>query len=159
MLGERQNWRLCRWIFFPFLSPYRYPRAKVLLIFCCSVIKSCPTLCHPMDSSMPGFPVPHRLQEFVQVHIHGIDDAVQPSHPLLILGWPKSLFRFFCKTLWRKLNGLFDQPNIFVRKTETDGEPSCMVTEEGLKQRLSWHFCSLRALLAVGCPGTLQWRD
>ena len=24
---------------------------------CCSVIQSCPTLCNPMDSSMPGFPV------------------------------------------------------------------------------------------------------
>ena len=25
---------------------------------CCSVAKSCPTLCNPMDCSMPGFPVP-----------------------------------------------------------------------------------------------------
>ena len=25
---------------------------------CCSVAKSCPTLCSPMDCSMPGFPVP-----------------------------------------------------------------------------------------------------
>ena len=25
---------------------------------CCSVAKSCPTLCYPMDSSTPGLPVP-----------------------------------------------------------------------------------------------------
>ena len=30
-------------------------------ISCCSVTKSCPTLCDPMDCSMPGFPVLHYL--------------------------------------------------------------------------------------------------
>ena len=29
---------------------------------------------------MPGLPVPHRLLEFAQVHVHCIGDAVQPSH-------------------------------------------------------------------------------
>ena len=33
-----------------------------------------------MDSSMPGLPVPHRFPEFAQVHIHGISDAILPSH-------------------------------------------------------------------------------
>ena len=28
---------------------------------CCSVAESCPTLCNPMDSSTPGFPVLHTL--------------------------------------------------------------------------------------------------
>ena len=37
---------------------------------CCSVAKSCLTLCDPMDCSMPGFPVLHYLPEFAQVHIH-----------------------------------------------------------------------------------------
>ena len=32
---------------------------------------------------MPGLPVPHHLPEFVQVHVHCIGDAVQPSHPLM----------------------------------------------------------------------------
>ena len=49
---------------------------------CCSVAKSCLTLCDPMDCSMPGFPVPHHLPEFVQVHVHCIGDAAQPSYPL-----------------------------------------------------------------------------
>jgi len=39
-------------------------------------------LCNPMDSSMPGLPVPHYLPEFAQVHVHCTDDAIQPSHPL-----------------------------------------------------------------------------
>ena len=35
-----------------------------------SVTQSCPTLCDPMDCSMPGFPVHHQLPELAQIHIH-----------------------------------------------------------------------------------------
>ena len=41
------------------------------------------SLCDPMDYSTPGLSVPHHLLEFVQVHVHWISDATQPSHPLL----------------------------------------------------------------------------
>ena len=44
---------------------------------------SCPTLCNPMDCSMPGFPALHQLSEFAQTHVHQVSDAIQPSHPLL----------------------------------------------------------------------------
>ena len=47
-----------------------------------SVAQSCPTLCDPMDHSMPGFPVHHQLPEFTLIHAHWIGDAIQPSHPL-----------------------------------------------------------------------------
>ena len=47
---------------------------------CCPVTKLCPTLHDPMDCSTPGFPVPHHLPEFAQVHVHWISDAIQPSH-------------------------------------------------------------------------------
>ena len=49
----------------------------------CSVAQSCPTLCHPMDCSTPGLPVPHPLPKFAQVPVHCIGDAFQPSHPLM----------------------------------------------------------------------------
>ena len=39
-------------------------------------------LCNPMDCSTPGFSVSHNLWKFVQVHVHWIGDAIQPSHPL-----------------------------------------------------------------------------
>ena len=35
-----------------------------------------------MDCSTPGLPVPYHLPEFAQVHVHCIDDAIQPPHPL-----------------------------------------------------------------------------
>ena len=47
-----------------------------------SVAQSCPTLCNPMDCSMPGLPVHHQLLEFTQTHAHWVGDAIQPSHPL-----------------------------------------------------------------------------
>ena len=50
--------------------------------FCCSVIKSCLTLCYPMDCSTPGFPLLYYLPEFAQTHVHWVSDAIQPSHPL-----------------------------------------------------------------------------
>ena len=47
-----------------------------------SVTQSCPTLCDPMNRSMPGLPVHHLLLEFTQTQVHRIGDAIQPSHPL-----------------------------------------------------------------------------
>ena len=47
----------------------------------CSVPQSCPTLCDPMDCSMPGFSVHHQLPEIAQTHVHWVGDAIQ-SHPL-----------------------------------------------------------------------------
>ena len=48
-----------------------------------SVAQLCPTLCDPMDYSMPGFPVHHQLLEVAQTVVHRVSDAIHPSHPLL----------------------------------------------------------------------------
>ena len=50
-----------------------------------SVAHLCPTLCNPMDYSMPGLPVYHQLLEFTQTHV---SDAIQPSHSLSSLSLP-----------------------------------------------------------------------
>ena len=47
-----------------------------------SVAQLCPTLCDPMDCSLPGFPVHHQLPELAQTHVHWVTDAIQPSYPL-----------------------------------------------------------------------------
>ena len=47
-----------------------------------SVAQSCPTLCDPINHSMPGLPVHHQFPESTQTHAHWVDDAIQPSHPL-----------------------------------------------------------------------------
>ena len=47
-----------------------------------SLAQLCLTLCDPMDCSTPGLPIHHQLQEFTQIHVHWVCDAIQPSHPL-----------------------------------------------------------------------------
>ena len=42
------------------------------------VAQLCPTICDPMNRSMPGLLVHHQLPEFTQIH----SDTIQPSHPL-----------------------------------------------------------------------------
>ena len=56
-----------------------------------SVTQSCPTLCDPMNLSIPCLPVHHQLPEFTQTHIHWVGDAIQPSHPL---PFPPPAFNF-----------------------------------------------------------------
>ena len=37
----------------------------------------------PWTEARQGFPVHHQLPELAQTHVHGVGDAIQPSHPLL----------------------------------------------------------------------------
>ena len=45
-------------------------------------LKSCQTLCDPMDCSTPGSPVLHHLPEFAQTHVQWVGDANRLTHPL-----------------------------------------------------------------------------
>ena len=56
-----------------------------------SVSQPCPTLCDPMDCSMPGFPVCHQLHELAQTHVHWVhwyhqleSCALIPSNHLIL---------------------------------------------------------------------------
>ena len=66
---------------------YRYD-TKVYMciyiyIYSCSVAKSCPTLCNPMNCSMPGFPVLHYLPEFLKFMSI---ELMMPSNHLILCG-------------------------------------------------------------------------
>ena len=72
---------ISRWGFL-FSDPNWIQRARIPSPDARSV-QSYPTLCNPMDCSMPGFPVHHQLLELAQTQVHWVSDAIQPSHPLL----------------------------------------------------------------------------
>ena len=56
----------------------------------CSVTKLCLTLCDPINCSTPSFSVLHYLLELVQIHVHLLGDAIQPSHSVtLFFSWPQ----------------------------------------------------------------------
>ena len=71
------------------------------------------SLWDPMDCSTPDFPVPYRLLEFAQVHIHCISDALQPSHPLL------PSFSFFSQSF--PASGSFPMSWLFVSGVSSIG--------------------------------------
>ena len=45
-----------------------------------SVAQLCPTLCNPMNRSMPGLPVHHQLLEFTQPHVHQVGTRARGLH-------------------------------------------------------------------------------
>ena len=47
------------------------------LVRSCSVAKSHPILCEPMNCSIPGSLVLHHLPEFAQTHVHWVCDAIR----------------------------------------------------------------------------------
>ena len=74
---------------FHLLSSTNSTYLQHVLIQFSSVTQSCLTLCDPMDCSAPVFPVHHQFPQLTQTHVHGVHDAIQPSHPLLL---PPSIF-------------------------------------------------------------------
>ena len=73
------------WKFGTVLQPFNFKCVCHLastICCCCSVTKSCLTHCDPMDCSTPSFPVLRYFLEFAKTHVHWIDDAIQPCHPL-----------------------------------------------------------------------------
>ena len=51
----------------------------------CSVTKSCPTFCLPVNYSMPGFSVLHYFPRFAQNHVMMLSNHLILCHPLLLL--------------------------------------------------------------------------
>ena len=43
---------------------------------------------HPMNRSTSGLTVHHQLPESIQIHVHRVGDAIQPSHPLSSISPP-----------------------------------------------------------------------
>ena len=82
------------------------------IVCCCSVSKSCSTLCDPMDCSMPGFPVLHCLLEFTQTHVIPSNHLIL-CHPLLFLPSIFPSIRIFSSsTTIRKHQFLGPQPSL-----------------------------------------------
>ena len=77
--GDRMYLFLVGYFYLICINLHRYLKFTVQFS---SVIQLCPTLCDPMDCSMPGLPVHHQFLEFTQTHFHWVDVAIQPTHLL-----------------------------------------------------------------------------
>ena len=78
-------------------------KEKKTLLFvpacCCSVDKSCPTLCDLVDCSTPGSSVLHNLSEFAQICVHCVGDLLAQA---LFLQRVSS-----SATLWQRMRTAF----------------------------------------------------
>ena len=101
---------------------------------CCSVTRSCLTLCNPMDHSMKGFPVLHYLLEFAQTYVYWVGDAIQPSPlPFLLLS-------------------IFPSIRVFSSESDLPGHPAAPQWKAGAEtvgvpgpRRPSQHLCGVAA--------------
>ena len=76
----------------PLLPPLCHKCVLCIWVFIVVVLLSpVPTLCNSINCSTPGFPVFPYLPEFPQTHVHWINDAIQPSHPLSLPSFAISL--------------------------------------------------------------------
>ena len=72
----------CPFLLLPSIFPTSGSFQKSKSFASSSVTQLRPTLCDPMNRSMPGLPVHHQLPELTQTHVHQVCDASQPSHLL-----------------------------------------------------------------------------
>ena len=70
------------WFFSSVFYSFLYIGALIPSVQFSSVAQSCPTLCDPMNRSLPGLLVHHQFPESTQTPVHWVSDAVKPSHPL-----------------------------------------------------------------------------
>ena len=54
----------------PVVSVFEVYTLSSIAVQFSSVARLCPTLCDPIDCSMPGLPVHHQIPEFNQTHVH-----------------------------------------------------------------------------------------
>jgi len=124
------------------------------------VTQSRPTLCNPMDCSMPGLPVHHQLLEFTQIHVHWVRDAIQPSHPLLfpsppafnlshhqglfqwvssLLRWPKYWSFSFSISPSNEYSGLISFRMDWLDLLAVQGTLKSLLQHHSLKASILWH--------------------
>ena len=88
----------------PSISPFWGRKCSILCGLFLSgaislVTQSCPTLCDPMDCSMPGLPVHHQFQELAQTHVYWVSDA-NPIFPRIRVFSNKSVLRIRGLKYW-----------------------------------------------------------
>ena len=103
---------------------------------CCSVTKTCPTLCRPMKCSTADFPVLHYLPGLVQVHVHWVSDVILPSHPLqsssppaLNLSQHQGFFFCFVLFLFLPMSFLFTPIGISIRASASSLVPPMNIVD------------------------------
>ena len=120
-------------------SPEIYKQLSFSKCCCCSVAKSCPILCSPMDCSTPGASVLH--PGFTQIHVHWVCDAI--NH--LILWSPFS----FCFQSF-PASGFFQMSQFFTSGGQSIGSSLVTVLPMNIQ---GWFPLRLTGLMSLQSKG------
>ena len=126
-----------------------------------SSVTQCPTLCHPMDCSMPGLSVHHQLPKLTQTHVHWVGDAIQPPHPLwspsppafnlsisirvfsnesvLCIRWPKYWSFSFSISPSNEYSGLISFRMDWLELLAVQGTLKSLLQHHSSKASILWH--------------------
>ena len=124
---------------------------------CChSVTNFCSTICHLMDRSRPGFPVPHHLLEFAEVDVLSVSDNIQPSLPLM----PSSPSAFKLS----QHSGSFLMSQLFASGGQSIGASApASVLPMSIQDWFPLELTGLTSFLSKGCSGvfssTTVWKQ
>jgi len=107
-LGSLYGYTIIHLFIYLFLDIWGYFFSQFIALMncCCSVTKSCLTLCDPKNCSTLGFAVLHYLPEFAQTRVHWVGDAIQPSH-LLSSSSPLALNLSQHQYLFQRVSSLY----------------------------------------------------
>ena len=120
--------------------------SKVVVVVV-QLLSPCLILCHPVDCSKPGFPVPHYLLEFAQVRVPWVDDTIQSSHALpLSSSFACNLPR--CQGLFQWVGSSHKVAKVLELQL-TQG----YTASKALPRKFTVLPILLFLLLAAGCPG------
>ena len=109
---------------------------------CCSVAKSCPTLCDSTDWSAPGFPVLHYLPEFIQIHDHWVGDPTNHlilCHPLL-----------FFPSIFPSIRDFSSESALCIRGQSSGVPASASVLPINIQDWFAFRLTGLISLLSKG---------
>ena len=120
---------------------------------CCSVAKSCTSLCDHVNCSTPGFPVLPHLPEFAQIRVHWVGDAIQPSHPVTpFSSYPQSF----------PASGSFPMSQLFTSGGQNIIKASASVLPMNIQGWFPLGLIGLMSLLSKGLTrvfsGTTVWK-
>ena len=146
-------------------------QSVVQLLFSRVRLFATPTLCDPMECSMPGFPVHQKHPEPTQTHVHCIGDASQQSHPRSSLLLLPSIFpsiRVFSKESvlrirWSKYwsfsfsispsneySGLISFRTDWLKPLADQGTLKSLLQHHSSKASILWH--SAFFIVQLSCP-------
>ena len=74
--------RTTKWCLHDFLLLDFFEEKNFLIMFTVQILSHVGLFATPWTAAPPGSPVLHYLPEFAQTHVHWVDEAIQPSHPL-----------------------------------------------------------------------------